>query len=266
MNIYESLKDVLSAEQLDEFKSEVQNTIDEKVLNETSRIEKKAEEYVELVIEEKTESLTVKAEEYIEIQLSEAREELVSEYDGKLEELESNVVESLDRFLDNEISEKISDELLESVAIDKQLLPLVNGIKDLFETNYVALDTEGSSMLATLQKENESLEEKLSESISEKMELSELAEKAATELLIKQKVDELTISESEKVETFFDGKSFDEVSEKIDNYIGLVTEESSVSSHSVLNEDVGSDEGIEEAKPQVHSQLNDMVAQASKWV
>jgi|TARA_R110001592_G_scaffold67388_1_gene206701 hypothetical protein len=265
MKIYDSLKDVLSVEQLDEFKAEVQNTIDEKVLSETSRIEKKAEEYVELVVEEKTETLTQKAEEYIEIQLSEAKEEIIKEYDEKLEEMESTVVESLDRFLDNEISEKISDELVEAVAIDKQLLPLVNGIKSLFENNYVSLDTEGHSMLAKLSEEKEELEEKLSESIADKMELSELAEKAATELLIKQKSDELSIAESEKVESFFEGKSFDEVSEKIDNYIGLIQEEATSYAAPVLNEDLGSDEGIEDVKPSVKP-VNDMLAAASKFM
>lgn len=266
MKIYDSLKDVLSVEQLDEFKAEVQKSIDEKVLDETARIEKKAEEYVELVVEEKTESLTQKAEEFIEIQLSEAKEDIIKEYDEKLEEMESTVVESLDRFLENEISEKISDELVEAVAIDEQLLPIVDGIKSLFENNYVSLDTEGHSMLAKITSEKEELEEKLSESIAEKMELSELAEKAATELLIKQKSEELSLAESEKVEGFFEGKSFDEVSEKIDNYIGLIQEEATAASAApLINEDLGSDEGLEDVKPSVKP-VNEMRDLAAKFM
>lgn len=273
MDIYESLKDVLSPEQLDEFKTQVNELIDdsvaEKVLAEQVRLEEKAEEYVSLMIAEKTEELEEKAEEFCEKQISEAKEELISEYDDKMEDFESTVVESLDRFLDSEISEGISDELVESIAEYEALMPIVEGIKGLFESNYVALDTEGSSKLAQIQQEKEELEDQLSESIAEKMQLSELAEKAATELLVKEKSEELTISESEKVATFFDGKSFDEVSEKIDGYIRLVSEDdSSVNSGELMSEASADADCQGEAQPIVesHTPETDLLAAASLYL
>lgn len=229
MKIYEALKDVLSPEQLDEFKTEVQQAIDEsvkaKVDAEIVRLEEKAEEYVGLVVEEKTNELTTKAEEFVALQLEEKKAELIKEYDEKLEQLETTVVESLDRFLDSEISEKISDSLLESVAQHQALRPLVDGMKKLFEDHYVALDSDGSKVIVKLQEENSKLEDKLSEAIAEKLELSELAESAAIELLVREKTEELSIGQSSKVKMFFEGKSFDEVSSKIDSYINLISEE-----------------------------------------
>lgn len=272
MDIYESLKDVLSPEQLDEFKAQVSNMVDdsvaEKVLSEQVRLEEKAEEYVNLMIAEKTEELEIKAEEFCEMQISEAKEELISEYDEKMEDFESTVVESLDRFLDSEISEGISDDLVESIAEYEALMPIVDGIKGLFESNYVALDTEGSSKLAKLQQEKEELEEQLSESIAQKMELSELAEQAATELLVKEKSEELTISESKKVATFFEGKSFDEVSEKIDGYIRLVSEEDSSVANGELMYEASADADCQvEAQPIVesHTQESDLLRAASLY-
>ena len=273
MKIYESLKGVLTPEQLDEFKAEVQQTIDdsvsEKVLAEQSRLADKAEQYVEMKLEEKTNELEEKAEEFCEMQIAEAKEELIKEYDEKLEEFESTVVESLDRYLDTEIAGSISEELFESVARQEALLPIVEGIQELFAEKYVALDTEGESQLAEMAEKIDSLETRLSESIADKMELEELAEKAATELLVKEKCDDLTIAESEKVFGYFEGKSFEEVNEKIDGYISLISEEESASSYtSILNEAEADEDQISESQPIVesHTQDNSLLSQAARYL
>lgn len=249
MDIYNKLKGVLSPEDLAAFKDEVESTIktivNEAIVKEQKLLEDKAEEYVNLKVESKISEIEDKAEEYVQMKLQEAKEELIQEYDAKLEDIESNVVESLDRFLNDEIAERISDSLLEDIAINKALLPLAEGMKKLLEDHYVEADTEGSSIISKLKQEKESLEEKLSDEIAEKLELSELAEKAAVELLIKDKTEDLTINESKKVKHFFEGKSFEEVSEKIDGYITIITEEdSSYKNFGALNEDY--DDGIDD--------------------
>ena len=273
MKIYESLKDVLTPEQLDEFKAEVQQTIDdsvnEKVLEEQARLADKAEQFVEMKLEEETAKLEEKAEEFCEMQISEAKEELIKEYDEKLEEFESTVVESLDRFLETEITESISEDLFEDIGRQEALLPIVEGIQELFEDKYVALDTEGESKVAEMQSKVEDLQEELSESIAEKMELEELAERAAAELLVKEKTADLTISESEKVSSFFDGKSFEEINEKIDGYIQIISEED-YSSEGVetLTEAAAEDESNLESQPVVesHTQGNSLLEQASRYM
>jgi hypothetical protein len=268
MKIYDSLKDVLSSEQLKAFKAEVKETISEAVLTKTLELEEKAEEYTELMVEKKVEELTVKAEEYIAIQLDEKSELLVADYDEKIEELETNVVESLDRFLDNEISENISDTLLESVAEQQALLPLVDGLKTLFEEHYVAIDTDGSRMIAKAQNEKEDLEDQLSEALAQKIELSELAEKAATKLLVSEKTEDLTIGEQSKVKSFFEDKDFDEVSKKIDGYISLISEdEDDTTETDTLNEAVASeDDGFRETEPSNINEDDLFLSQASHFL
>jgi hypothetical protein len=272
MKIYESLKDVLSPEQLDEFKAEVQGTIDEsvseKVLVEQNRLAEKAEQFVEMKLEEKTNELEEKAEAFCESQIDEAKAALVVEYDERMEEFESTVVESLDRFLDSEISENISEDLFESWGRQQALMPIVEGIQELFESKYVALDTEGESKLASMQDKCEELEEQLSESIAEKLELEELAEKAASELLVREKCEELTIAESAKVTAFFEGKSFDEIEEKIEGYIQIISEETSSASESASTLVESDDDCLDEKQPIVesHTQDRSLLAQASKYL
>jgi len=226
MKIYETLKDVLSAEQLEEFKKEVQETISEEIEQKTAWLNKKAEEYVEMVVEEKTNELTAKADEYCELRINEEKQALVEEYDQKMNELESNVVESLDHFLESEISEKISDQLLEDVAKRQALQPLVEDIMDAFERHYVSIDSDGNRQIEELKEENAKLEKEVSKQLAEKVELSKLAETAAAKLLISEKTQDLTEGQQKKVQMFFEGKDFDTISEKIDGYIALISEES----------------------------------------
>lgn len=271
MKIYESLKEVLSPEQLDEFKAEVQQTIDdsvsEKVLSEQSRLAEKAEQYVEMRTEEITNNLEELAETFCEAQIKEATDSMIVEYDERMEEFESTVVESLDRFLESEISENISEDLFESIGRQEALLPLVEGIKELFESEYVALDTEGESKLAVMQDKCEELEDQLSESISEKMELEELAERAASELLVREKCEDLTISESAKVVAFFEGKSFEEIDEKIDGYIQIVSEDYSNNSYATTLSE-SDDDCLEEVQPIVesHSKNDDLRTAAARFM
>lgn len=222
MEIYESLKDVLSPDQLNEFKEEVEKVIEERV---KILADKKSDNYADIKIESMINELTDLADEFCEIEINKAREELIEEYDSKMQKFETNVVESLDHFLDTEISEKISDSLLENVAEREALLPLVDGIKKLLDEHYISVDTNGTRLIDQLEEEKESLELEVSKQLAEKVELSRLAEAAATRLLIREKTENLTLGNSKKVAMFFEGKGFDVVSEKIDDYIEVVSED-----------------------------------------
>lgn len=283
MNIYESLKDVLDETQLQSFKDEVEMAIQEsaeiksKELIQTAKYESdlavenitaKADEFIEMKISSETSLIEEKAEEYIAMKIAEETESIESEFDSKLATLEETVVSSLDSFLENEISERISDSLLDTIAEQQALLPLVNGIKSLFEDKFVALDTEGSSMVKELQAENIKLSESVETALQEKIELSQLAESAATKLLIAEKCESLTISESERVKTFFDGKDFSEVSNKIDKYVTIVEDENLIpsSNTTLLRETVSATPEFKET-PAVHKKPeDDMIGQAARFM
>jgi hypothetical protein len=214
------LKDtgVFSGEDLENIQESIKEIINEKV---------------ELLSEEKVNELEEHAESYctekIEEGLKEAKVKLEEENEKYLTDLEDRLVENIDQFLDVQICENISDDALKTIAINETLHPLVEGIKELFESKYVPLDTEGDALLKDYKKKLEESEEKVSSLIAEKMELATLAETGASKLIIAEKTKDLTDSERERVETFFEGKTFDEIESKIDGFVDMVTEKEIIS-------------------------------------
>ena len=219
--ITEKLKGVLSEEDLSAFQSEVQQVISEKVAlkveDEVTRLEKLANDYCEKQISEQVEVKT---------------KALSEKYESDLEALESNIVEKLDQYLDLEINEKISDKLLQGVAINETYAPIIAGIQNLFENKYVALDSEGSKLLSDMKKQVETLDAKLMQKVNENIELNALCEKAAIKTILAEKTADLTPSQRSKTVMFFEGKDFTNIHKNIDSYVSMISEEVSVPSQS----------------------------------
>ena len=68
------------------------------------------------------------------------------------------------------------------------------------------------------------LESKLKEQYNENIRISEAAEQSAKKALIAEKTEGFTAEQKEKVNEFFQGKSFSSVKEDIDNYCSIITE------------------------------------------
>ena len=215
--ILEKLGGVLSEADLAAFQESVNKMISEKVA---------------MKVEEKTAELEKLADEYCEKQITEQvaakTQELSEKYEEDLETLENNIVEKLDQYLELEISEKISDDLINKVALNETYEPIIKGIQDLFESKYVALDSEGSKMLKDLSLKVESLEDKLATKINENIELDALCEKAAVKTIISEKTVDLTPTQRQKVVMFFEGKDFDSIHKNIDSYVEMISEEVSI--------------------------------------
>lgn len=242
MKIYDKLQDVLSAEDLESFKAEVAKTISEAVEIKNEELTKE----FEANLKEATEFLEKTSEEYVELKISEERSAILEQYESKMQKFEEETVEKLSDFIDYQINENISDELLEKVALNETYAPIVEGIRSLFEDRFVALDSDGKRFIEEAKTAKELAETQLSEEIQKNIELNTLAEQAATELLVREKIDEsdLSLLESKKLRAFFEGKAFDEVSEKIDTYIGLLKEETEeVPAGSQTLQEAYSDEG-----------------------
>lgn len=211
--ITEKLKDVLTTEDL----NQISETISEMV-----------EESVTVKVEEEKKRIELLAEEYVEKQIAEGMEakteELVKEYDVKLDELESEIVENLDRFLDMEITNKISDDLIKKIAINETYQPIVEGIKSLFENQFIDLDVDGANVMKEKEDKITELEESAAGHIADKMDLSEQLEKVQRELLISEALQDLTKSEKERVLKFTENRSYSELKEGIDEIVKVVTE------------------------------------------
>ena len=231
--ITEKLKDVLSTDDLAKIQETITSMVDEAVLEkvevETKRVELLAEEYVEKQVAEGMEAKT---------------QELIAEYDERLDSLESEIVENLDKFLDMEISEKISDDLIKKIAVNETYEPIVEGIKSLFESQFMDLDVEGAKVLQASEDKLASLEESTSTHIAEKLELADEITDLKRSLLISEKVQDLTVSEKARVAKFTESRTFAELSEGIDEIVKVVTESSSTVTNEVISEENDQDDGI----------------------
>lgn len=258
--ILEILAEKFTAEELNEVKKSIESTVDEKVQakldEETKVVAKKAEEFCQTKIKEAVEKKTAEIEEIAnkfcaerceqlseeankkvesyKKKLEEASEQYIFEYfDQKfqekygkeLEEIENRVVTGLDKYLEFNINEKISPALIQKTALSETYAPIIEGIKRLFEDEYVPMDQSGSKKIRELKAENTKLEESLKKQLDENMRLAELVESVGKKSLISEKISDLSAAQRVKVKKFFKEKSLNETKKDIDAYIEMIQEQ-----------------------------------------
>ena len=263
MSILDKFKDSLSPEDYVQLEESITGLIEEKakiraealVAEETLRIEALAEEFTEREIATRLDEAVAKMEEdyaekterfkaaavekiegYAEKYVAEQVATIVDsklqmideEYERELTKLEETVISDLDKFLDIEISTKISDELLESIAINETFKPIIGGIKSLFESHFVSLDVDSQEIVKTAEAKATKMTDKLNDSYSEKIALQGKIDELQTSLLIAKKTDGLTSSAKAKVRSMFEGKEYSEVNKKIDTFIEVLEERESL--------------------------------------
>ena len=220
-NITQKIREMLTPEDLKIFESAVESMISDKVgdklgemvqLKESElqvKYEKLAEEYVKKTVAKKLVSEKAK---------------LVEGYDKKLTLLEQKIVTKLDSYLNHVISEQISDDMLEKIAINETLAPVVEGIRNVFTENHLKVNSKAQGAIDSLRAEMSELKTELTESIDKRIQLEGKLEQSAVYLLISEKTNGLTKTDKQKVVEMFKDKDFDEVDGKIDNYLGLIKE------------------------------------------
>lgn len=258
--ILTTLSEVLSSEQLNDVKTAFEAAVDEKVkvkMDEEARvIANKANEFCEKKIKEAVEKKTAEIEniankyceercamlskeantkvESYKKKLEEASEQYIFEYfDQKfvekygeeLEALEDKVITGLDKYLRFSIDEKISPALIQKTALTETYAPIIDGIKRLFEDEYVPMDLSGSKKMREMKAVNAQLEKSLKKQLDENMRLAELVEKSGKKSLISEKVSDLSASQRVKVKKFFKNKSLNETKQDIDAYIEMISEQ-----------------------------------------
>lgn len=278
--ITDKIKEILTPEDLKAFESAVETMVSEKV---NTQVKTK----VALIEEEMKNKYDKIAEEYVQKTVAEELEKekssLIETYDSKLNNLEKKIVSKLDTFLEHVITENISDDMLEKVAINETLSPVVDGIKKVLSENHIEYEAEGQKVLSDLKESVEQKDKQLSEQIQKNIELEERLEKTATFMLISEKTVGLTTTQKQRVTDMFKNKSFDEVEESIDNFVDIVKEnynpiknEKKVVEEKVIDKIVSDKDVIEEEKKVIKEEDNDIINEnnldddiiqiADKWV
>lgn len=253
-NILSKLKGVMTEQDLSKFESAVKDMIDEKV---------------NILVESKTKELEEKAEEFCTMEVNERlkteKATLIEEYDAKLEKFENSIVDKLDLFLESEITNNISDKMINKIAVNETYRPIVEDIVKIFEEKYVSLDTEGYGTLKEAKDEIVKLEEEVSNVIAEKMELQTESEKQKSVIVFLERTEGLSKTQKGKVLNMIEGKSYADVKKSINNVIDLVLEQATTTTKAkpVLTESV-EDVTIEETvKPKPAKSMEDMIVEAA---
>lgn len=209
--LLEKLSAVLTKDDLEAFKKDIDATISERVESE------KTKSLLLIESEQKEKLAQLVAEEKLKLEESNKKE---------LASLESHIVEQVDLCLERLIDSDFKEEIVKSFAVNEGLLPIVTGVKELLG-KYVKLDESAETKVAEVAQERDSYKTQLSEAIGEKM-------KAQTELLeLKKKVfiseKVATLSESQKVAVvnMFSDKETPFVEKHIDDFIKAISESKS---------------------------------------
>ncbi len=218
-NITQKIRDLLTDEDLKTFESAVDNMVSERVQAKLSKmIELKEDE-----LKSKYESI---AEQYVNKVVAEKltteKANLVEGYDEKLALLETKVTTNLNSFLDTVIEKQISDTMLEKVAVNETLQPVVEGIRSVFTDNHLKLNSKAQATIDSLTSDVASAKGELSESIEQRMSIEGKLQQSAVYLLISEKTSGFKTSDRQKVLSMFKAKAFNEVNESIDDYIDTI--------------------------------------------
>lgn len=211
--VTDKIKEMLTENDLQLFESAVEQMITERISAKEEELKVKYEEIAENYVTEE-----------VDKRVTEEKAKLVEDYDTKLENLEKKVVSKLDSFFEHVISEQISDETIEKLAVNEVLSPVVEGIKKVYSENFIELNSDSSKKISEADKKIKKLENQLSESVAKLMESEERLEKTATYLLISEKTEGMTASEKQRLVKMLKNEKFDIVKEKIDTYVEIIKE------------------------------------------
>ncbi len=215
-------------EQLGEIEGIVEGMINEAVETKAQKVEKDLQNKYDLLAEEYCNKM-------IKEGVEEQKTQLIKKYDKKIMMIESKILKNLDRFIDDQIIPQVSDEMVEKIALNETLDPVVKGIKKVLEENYIHVDSDGSSLLREAKQELVKKNKQCSDLIAEKMQLNERLEKVATHLLMSESTQGLDSSQRKRVHEMFKDKNFDEVEEKLPNFVKMLLESNSPRNDRNLN-------------------------------
>jgi len=213
MKVTDKIKEILTEGDLKIFESAVEKMVSERVSLKEEELKSKYEAISEkYVTEEVAKRLDVE------------KANLIEDYDSKLTNLESKIVAKLDTFFDHVIAEQISDQMIEKIAVNEVLSPVIDGIRKVYSENFIELNSDGSKKLLEADSKIKKLQSQLSESMSKLMNAEERLEKTATYLLISEKTEGMKVSEKQRVLKMFKDKHFTEVKNKIDTFVEIIQE------------------------------------------
>ncbi len=204
---------------------------------------------------ELSEDFKTKAETIFEAALNERREELEKEYDGKLEESVNILRESLANKIDDYLSYVVEEWYTENkVALETGLRSeiaenFIEGLKGLFEDNYIDVPEDKCNIIEEAEDKVETLTKELNEQIEKNVELRNKVNDSACQMIFEEVSDTLTDTEVDKLRSLSEGLEY-ETQEQYKDKLAILKENYFTKSVSVNNSDpIENVDGSAEASP-----------------
>lgn len=164
--------------------------------------------------EEFKEKATVLFEAAVNAKVSKKNQELEEEFEQRLNEelsyLTENITDKLDSYLDYAVENWMAEN---EVAIESTLRneineEFINGLKTLFEENYIEVPENKIDVVETLTNKVETLENRLDESINENKELKNVLLESVKKQLIDDISSDLSLTQKDKFLSLAEGIEF----------------------------------------------------------
>ena len=256
--LLEKLSGVLTESDVTEFKASVKQMIKEAVDAECATEKAK----VELDSEEKTKTAIKKKED-----------ELEEAFEVKVKEVETNLIEQLDTFLESQVLERLDEAVAERIGQERACKPLVDALMEAFSTHYVEVDTQGHGLLKEAATEIQKGRDELSAQIDQTLVLEAELNDVKKGNLIAEKTKTLTEEQKTRVNTMFADKTLEECEAKLDTFMSLITEDKKEpeikkedGKVKLVTESVVSDEDKAEIVKTKGSNLNETAAFANSFL
>lgn len=261
----EMLADVVSPEKLNTIEETtnalIEEKVNEKAEQETERLELLSEQYIK---------------EEVEKQVSVIKESLQKDYEEKVSQFESDIIDHADQFLDEEVVNKIPEDVIKEAAEVRVYKPLVEGIKKVFSENGLELNTDGSVIVKEAEEKVKDYEKQLDESKAKNLELIKESNELKAKSLIAEKSAELTPNQKEKFSKLVEGKDLADLQKQIDTLVEIVTAKEEKSEAIDENEkveavdekelNINKDDVNKEEKEELDSDLSALVKQARSYL
>ena len=201
-------------------------------------LKKTISESFDLALKEKSEEtkgLLKEAAEEIKAHkglLKEAAEEIKALRTSKVEEVkktvkqfEEGLVNKLDKYLEHKLKNMIPQTLLEAQAKVEVYEPLVESLKNAFETKGIKIDDKGYAVLKEAKSEILSQKSKYDTVVKEKLDLEIASEKLLGKYLLKEKCEGLTSEQIKRVNILLEDASYDDIVKRFDTIRKIVINE-----------------------------------------
>lgn len=215
------VKKLLPPEKLQMFEAALTKYVETEVASKTADLVAIKEQE----LQEKYDTLT---DEYVAKELAIKEKQLIASltesYDKKIATLEEKLSLKVGTFLDSMIAEQVSDKMLEQIAINNTLKPVVEGIRNVFASNHIVLESTASKVVGDLESKMLEMRKEVAKLVKENVNLHTELDKTAKYLIFSENTKNLTESETKMVVKTFIDRPFDEVEKNIGSYITLIKE------------------------------------------